>query len=89
MVGTMAIKSQFLVLQICMIASAGVRLFNSQALKRHKTFNGLMKNFDSLSGRFRHSIPRFENCFEAIVICQYQTEIETPSVDIIVEGMFD
>jgi hypothetical protein len=70
--------------------SAGVRLFKSRALKRHETFNGLMKNFDSLSGRFRHSIPRFENCFEAIcVICQYQIEIETPLFDIIVEGMFD
>jgi hypothetical protein len=70
--------------------SAGVRLFKSRALKRHETFNGLMKNFDSLSGRFRHSVARFENCFEAVcVICQYQIEIELPLFDIIVEGMFD
>ena len=70
--------------------SAGVRLFKSRALKRQETFNGLMKNFDSLSGRFRHSVARFENCFEAVcVICQYQIEIELPLFDIIVEGMFD
>jgi hypothetical protein len=70
--------------------SAGVRLFKSRALKRHETFNGIMKNFDSLSGRFRHSVARFENCFEAVcVICQYQIEIELPLFDIIAEGMFD
>jgi hypothetical protein len=71
--------------------SADVRLFKSRALKRHETFNGLsMKNFDCLSGPFRHSVDRLENCFEAIcVVCQYQIEIETPLFDIIVQGMFD
>jgi hypothetical protein len=71
--------------------SANVRLFKSRVLKQHETFNGHMKNFDSLSGRFCHSVDRFENCFEVIcVACQYQIEIETPLFDIIVQGiMFD
>jgi hypothetical protein len=67
-----------------------VKNFKSRALLRHETFNGYMKKFDALSGRFRHSVERFENCFEAVcVVCQYQIEIESPLFDIIVEGMFD
>jgi hypothetical protein len=50
-----------------------------------------MKNFDSLRGRFGHSVAGYDNCFEAIlcVICQYQIEIENPLFDVIVERMFD
>jgi hypothetical protein len=70
--------------------SKGVRMFKSRALLRHETFNGHMKKFDCLSGRFRHSVERFENCFEAVcVICQHQIEIESPLFDVIAEGMFD
>jgi hypothetical protein len=42
--------------------SYGVKRFTSRALKRHETFNGHTKVFDCLSGRFRHSVPRFANC---------------------------
>ena len=70
--------------------SKAVKLFKSRALKRHETFNGLMKRFDCLNGRFRHSIKRFKCCFEAVgVICQYQIEIDHPLFDIIVDGMFE
>jgi hypothetical protein len=62
--------------------------FKSRALKRHEKFNGLTKNFDCLSGRFRHSVDRFKNCFEAVcVICQYQMENGSPLYDILIEDM--
>ena len=68
---------------------AKVAKFKSRALKQRNTFNGQTKLFDCLSGRFRHSIDCFKNCFEAVcVICQYQIEIVDPLFDIIVEGMF-
>jgi hypothetical protein len=67
-----------------------VAKFKSRALKRHETFNGQTKLFDCLSGRFRHSVDRFKNCFDAVcVLCQYQIEIDDPMFDIIVDGMFD
>jgi hypothetical protein len=65
-------------------------MFKSRALLRHETFNGHMKKFDCLSGKIRHNVERFENCFEAVcVVCQYQIEIESPLFYVIVEGMFD
>ena len=67
--------------------SPEVYKFKSRTLKRHETFNGMTKNFDCLSGRFRHSVDRFKNCFEAVcVICQYQLENGQPLYDILVEG---
>jgi len=69
--------------------SKEVKKFKSRALKRHESFNGLTKNFDCLSGRFRHSVSRFGTCFEAVcVICQYQIEHDTPLYDVLVEGVF-
>jgi hypothetical protein len=62
--------------------------FKSRALKRHEKFNGLTKIFDCLSGRFRHSVDRFKNCFEAVcVICQYQMENGSPLYDILIDDM--
>lgn len=70
--------------------SEAVKLFKSRALKRHETFNGMTKNFDCLSGRFRHNQDKFALCFEAVcVICQYQCELTDPLYDIIIEGMVD
>ena len=41
-----------------------------------------------LDGRFRHSIKRFEDCFEAVcVICQYQIENGYDLYDILIEDM--
>lgn len=69
--------------------SKDVKKFKSRALKRHETFNGMTKNFDCLSGRFRHSIDRFATCFEAVcVICQYQLELGDPLYNILIEGVF-
>lgn len=67
-----------------------VKTFKSRASKRHETFNGLIKQFQSLSQRFRHKMKdgRFKQCFEAIcVICQYQIEIDLPLFDIVIDGM--
>jgi hypothetical protein len=68
--------------------SKEVHTFKGRALKRHEKFNGKTKNFDCLSGRFRHSTDRFKNCFEAVcVICQYQMENGHPLYDVLVEHM--
>ena len=68
--------------------SKEVNTFKGRALKRQEKFNGKTKNFDSLSGRFRHSVDRFKNCFEAVcVICQYQIENGSPLYDVLIEHM--
>ena len=41
--------------------SKPVKKFKGRALKRHETFNGLIKEFDCLDGRFRHSVKRFQD----------------------------
>jgi hypothetical protein len=65
-----------------------VKLFKSRALKRQEKFNGHIKTFHALDGRFRHSIGRFKSVFEAVcVICQYQIETDKPLFDILVEGI--
>ena len=65
-----------------------VRKFKSRALKRHEKFNGMMKEFECLKGRFRHSVDQFKTCFEAVaVVCQYKIETESPLWDILVVGM--
>jgi hypothetical protein len=70
--------------------SKAVKKFKSRALKRHEKFNGMTKNFDCLSGRFRHSVERFSQCFEAVcVICQYQLEMGDPLYDILIEGVIE
>ena len=62
--------------------------FKSRALKRHEKFNGMIKCFDCLKGRFRHSIERFSCCFEAVcVICQYQMENGKPLYNILIEDI--
>ncbi len=60
--------------------------FKSRALKRHEKFNGMCKNFDCLDGRFRHSVDRFKNCFEAVcVICQYHMENNRPLYAVLID----
>ena len=67
-----------------------VAKFKSRALKRQEKFNGLTICFDCLSGRFRHSVDRFKNCFEAVcVICQYKIEIEVPLYDIQIDELLE
>jgi hypothetical protein len=70
--------------------SKPAKLFKSQALKHHETFNGMTKRFDCLSGRFRHSVYKFAQCFEAVcVICQYQCDMGEPLYDALIEGMLE
>ena len=66
--------------------SDAVKLFKSRALKRHEKLNGHIKTFASMSGRFRHGVPRFKCCFEAVcVICQYRMEMGSDLYDVYVE----
>ena len=68
--------------------SAEVKRFKSRAMMRHETFNGMIKQFKCLNGRFRHSIDRFKSCFEAVaVLCQYQIESDRPLFDILLPNM--
>ena len=70
--------------------SATVKKFKSRALLRQESFNGMTKVFESLSGRFRHSVEKFPIVFEAVcVICQYKTEFEQPLYDILVEDVLN
>jgi hypothetical protein len=70
--------------------SSKLTKFKSHALKRHERFNGLIKAFDCLSGRFRHSIDRFIICFEAVcVICQYEVEMDSPLYEVIIEELME
>jgi hypothetical protein len=70
--------------------SKQVQKFKGRALKRQEKFNGMTKNFYCLSGRFRHSAERFENCFEAVcVICQYQIENNRPLYDVLIDDLMD
>lgn len=69
--------------------SRRVQLFKSRACLRHETFNGIIKEFACLQGRFRHATSRFAVCFEAVcVICQYKLERERPLFDVLVEDVF-
>jgi hypothetical protein len=63
--------------------ASDVRKFKSRALKRHETFNNMLKRFKCLDDTFRHTahVPndktmlRYKLCFVAVVvICQYQLE---------------
>lgn len=56
-----------------------LRDFKSRARARHETLNGRLKNFQVLSGRFRHKQDNHKTVFEAIcVIVQYQLENGSP-----------
>ena len=67
-------------------SSKHVFKLKSRALKHHEKFNGMLKNFDCLSGRFRHGVDRFKNCFEAVcVIAQYQMENNRPLYDVLID----
>jgi hypothetical protein len=70
--------------------SRPIKKFKSRALKRHEKFNGRMKVFNSLSGRFRHGAARCKSCVEAVaVICQYDLELGNPLWDILIEDILD
>jgi hypothetical protein len=60
--------------------TAEVKKFKSRALRRHEVFNGMLKHFQVLDGRFRHQgADKFATCLEAVaVVCQYRLELEAP-----------
>jgi hypothetical protein len=60
-----------------------IRNFKGRARARHEGFNGRIKNFKCLDERFRHGIPKFKICFEAVcVICVYQMDNGSPLYDV-------
>jgi hypothetical protein len=65
-----------------------VKKFKSRALKRQENFNGMIKRFKAMDGRFRHGPRQFKYYFEAIcVICQYQLENGMPLFDVLIEAI--
>ena len=65
-------------------------MFKSRALKRHESFNDLIKTFECTSGRVRHSKEKFAIAFEAVcVLCQCKIELEVPLFDVLVEAVID
>lgn len=70
--------------------SRPVKLFKSRASMRHETFNGIIKEFGCLAGRFRHDADKFKTCFEAVcVLAQYKLEMGRPLFDILIEAVFN
>ena len=70
--------------------SPAVTDFKSRALKRHESFNKLVKDFEITLQRFRHSDECFASAFEAVcVVCQYKIEEEVPLFDILIESVRD
>lgn len=68
--------------------SYGVAKFKSRALKRHESFNGMIKNFRILSDCFRHRVDKIALAFESVaVICQYKIEREEPLYDVLIEDV--
>jgi len=64
-----------------------VRELKGRALARHEKFNGQLKNFAILSGKFRHGLEKdqmlekHQMAFEAVtVICQHQLENGSPLI---------
>jgi len=61
-----------------------VKSFKSRAQMRHEQFNGMLKEYSSLSDQFRHEQEWFEVAFEAAcVICQYRMENGEPLFDLL------
>jgi len=56
-----------------------VKALKSRAQMRHEQFNGLIKEYSCLNGRFRHGEKKFAICFEATcVLCQHRLENGEP-----------
>jgi hypothetical protein len=65
-----------------------VKKFKSRALRRHETFNGMIKRYRVLCGQFRHGVKSVATSFEAVcVLCQYQIEFDEPLFDVLVEDV--
>ena len=60
-----------------------VRRLKTRARMRHEGFNGRLKTFKSISGKFRHGLGKHKEVFEAVcVIAQYQMENGSPLYDV-------
>jgi hypothetical protein len=52
-----------------------VKLFKRRARQRNEKYNGMLKTFECLSRRFRHSKERLQSCVEAVcVVTEYKME---------------
>jgi len=61
-----------------------VKSLKSRAQMRHEQFNGLLKEFYCLNGRFRHGEKKFAMCFEAVcALCQCRLENGEPLFDLL------
>lgn len=71
------------------IDSRPVRKFKSRALKRHEKFNGFLKVYNCLNGRFRQSPDKLTTCFVAVcVLVQYQLDLgQSYLFDILIEDV--
>lgn len=60
-----------------------VRKFKSRARLRQEKYNALLKCFECLNSRFRHSKEKLQACLEAVaVLVQYKMEFGEPLYDI-------
>jgi hypothetical protein len=60
-----------------------VKIFKRRARQRNEKFNGMLKTFDCLSNRFRHTKEGLQSCVEAVaVITEYKMEFGEPLFDI-------
>jgi len=62
---------------------AGLKTFKARARMRQEAFHNRIKNFNCLTGQFRHSEERHGQCFEAIcVILCFEMELVSPLFDV-------
>jgi hypothetical protein len=61
-----------------------VKRFKKRAQARHENFNGRLKIYSVLSGKFRHGHEKHKSVFEAVcvIITQYQLENGHPLFDV-------
>ena len=62
-----------------------IKSLKSRAQMRHEKFNGMVKEYESVSVQYRHRVKeKFEACFEAVcVICQYRMDHGEPLYELL------
>lgn len=57
------------------------KIFKRRARARHEAVNGMLKRFDILNTRFRHSVQKHQDVFEAVcVLVQYKMDFNNGSL---------
>ncbi len=58
--------------------------FKKRVRARHESFNSLIKAFNILDTRFRHSVCKHKACFEAVcVLVQYDMDTGRPIMEVV------